>query len=87
MVSRPYVRRGTAAGSLRLAGMPRYFFNIVPGLPIDQEGEELPDDAAAIEIARQTAREIGPPAIPHERVIVSNEKGDVVGEVYLEDVS
>ena len=68
--------------------MPRYFFNLVPGQPLDEEGEELPDDAAAMEAARQTVREMlrdGPSTIPDERVVVSNEKGELVHEVYLEE--
>ena len=68
--------------------MPRYFFNLAPGHPIDEEGEQLPDDAAAIEAARQTAREMfrdGPSTIPDERVVVSNKKGELVHEVYLEE--
>ena len=68
--------------------MPRYFFNLAPGQPFDEEGEELPDDAAAIEAARQTVLELvrdGPPIVPEERVVVSNEKGELVGKVYLEE--
>ena len=38
--------------------MPRYFFNLAPGQPTDEEGEELSDDASAIEVARQTALEM-----------------------------
>jgi len=68
--------------------MPRYFFNLAPGHPFDEEGEELPDDAAAMEAARQTVLQLaldGPPTVPEERVVVSNEKGELVGKVYLED--
>ena len=70
-----------------LAEMPRYFFNLAPGLPIDEEGEELPDDDAAKELGRQTALEIvrdGPPTVPGERLVVSNEKGEMVDEIYLD---
>jgi hypothetical protein len=68
--------------------MPRYFFNLAPGHPIDVEGEELSDDVTAVEVARQTAREMlrdGPSTIPEERVVVSNENGDLVDVVYLEE--
>ena len=68
--------------------MPRYFFNLAPGHPIYEEGEQLPDDAAAIEAARQTAREMlrdGPSNIPDERVVVSNEKLELIQEAYLEE--
>ena len=68
--------------------MPRYFFNLAPGQPTDEEGEELSDDATAIEVARQTALEMvrdGPPTVPGERIIVSNEHGQLVEEVYLEE--
>ena len=37
--------------------MPRNFFNLAPGLPSDDEGEELPGDAGAMEVARQTTLE------------------------------
>jgi len=63
--------------------MPRYFFNLAPGLPIDEEGEELPDDDAAKELGRRTALEIvreGPRTVPG---VVSNEKGQV-DEIYLD---
>ena len=68
--------------------MPRYFFNLAPGHPIDVEGEELPDDPAAIEVARHTVREMlrdGPPTIPEERLTVTNEKGELVADVFLEE--
>jgi hypothetical protein len=68
--------------------MPRYFFNLAPGPPFDEEGEELPDDAAAMEAARETVLQLlldGPPTVPEERLVVSNEKGELVGKVYLED--
>lgn len=69
--------------------MPRYFLSLVPGHPIDVEGEELPDDATAIEAALQTAREMmrdePRAAIPGERLIVSNENGELVKEVSLEE--
>jgi len=59
----------------------RYFFNLAPGMPFDFEGEELQDDAAATEVARQTALEMvrdGPPTVPEERVVITNENGDLV---------
>ena len=31
--------------------MPRYYFRVEPDGPIDAEGENLPDDAAATELA------------------------------------
>ena len=68
--------------------MPRYFFDLTPGPPVDAEGEELPHDAAAMEAARQTVLQLGldgPPTVPEERMVVSNEKGELVGKVYLED--
>ena len=59
-----------------------------PAPPFDEEGEELPDDAAAMEAARETVLQLlldGPPTVPEERLVVSNEKGELVGKVYLED--
>ena len=72
-----------------LTGMPRYFFNLAPGQPTDEEDEELPYDAAAIELARQTVADMsrdGPFTIPEECVIVSKEDGSIVAEVYLEEL-
>ena len=73
--------------SEQVGEMPRYFFNLAPGHPIDVEGEELSDDDAARDVAHQTAQEIlrdGPP-IPGERLLVSNEMGELVTEVYLDE--
>ena len=68
--------------------MPRYFFNLALGHPQDDEGEELPDDATAMEVARQTVLDLlrdGPPTVPGERLVVSNKKGELLDEVYLEE--
>jgi len=68
--------------------MPRYFFDLAPGQPLDGDGEELSDDAAAAEVALQTAREMlrdGRFTIPGEGIVVSNETGEVVDQVYLEE--
>ena len=44
--------------------MPRYFFDLTPGPPVDAEGEDLPDDAAAMEAARQTVLEMVRDGLP-----------------------
>jgi len=57
--------------------MPRYFFNLAPGHPFDEEGEQLPDDAAAMEAARQTVLQLaldGPPTVPEERSCIQRER-------------
>ena len=69
--------------------MPRYLFNLLPGQPSDEEGEDLPEDAAAMEVARQTVADMsrdGPSLIPEERVVISKEDGSVIGAVYLEEL-
>ena len=68
--------------------MPRYFFDLAPSPPVDAEGEELPDDAAAMEAARQTVLEMvldGPPDRAGERIVVSNKAGELVRKVHLEE--
>ena len=39
--------------------MPRYFYALDDDLPIEEAGEELPDDEAACELAELIERELG----------------------------
>jgi hypothetical protein len=66
--------------------MTRYFFSLESpsGTVLDEEGEELLDDAAAHAAALQTARELGNwDRMKHVSVIVRTEDGRVVTEVPL----
>ena len=66
--------------------MARYFFSLESssGTTLDDDGEELTDDAAAHAAARQTARELGNwNRMNHASVVVRTENGRVVTEVPL----
>ena len=55
--------------------MHRYFFHLHGSGARDVDGQEFADDNAAIQEARAVARDLS-----QERVVVTNEKGDVVHE-------
>jgi hypothetical protein len=66
--------------------MPRYFFLLESHSEtiLDEQGEELRDDAAAHEAALQTARELGNwDRINHATVVVKAEDGRVVTKLPL----
>jgi len=66
--------------------MPRYFFILESPTDqaLDEEGEELPDDAAAHRAALQTARELGNwDRFSNGTITVRTEDGRVVTEVPL----
>jgi hypothetical protein len=66
--------------------MMRYFFHLESssGTTLDEDGEELPDDAAAHAAALQTVRELGNwNRMNHASVVVRTEDGRVVTEVPL----
>jgi hypothetical protein len=66
--------------------MARYFFSLESssGTTLDEDGEELTDDAAARAAALQTARELGNwNRMNHTSVVVRTENGRVVTEVPL----
>ena len=67
--------------------MTRYFFNLAPGLPSDEEGEELKGVDEARLVAHQMAREMvrNHPPLADERIVVTNDRGDVVHEVFLQE--
>ena len=66
--------------------MPRYFFILESsgGTIPDEEGEELPDDAAAHKEALQVARELADwDRVSSANVVVKTEDGRLVSEVPL----
>jgi hypothetical protein len=62
--------------------MPRYFFHLQGSRATDTEGQEFPNDNAAREEAVAVARELsrGRKTSANERVVVTNEKGEVIHE-------
>jgi hypothetical protein len=62
--------------------MPRYFFHLHGSGARDTEGQEFPDDRTAIQEARAVARDLSQNRKPasQERVVVTNERGDVLHE-------
>jgi hypothetical protein len=62
--------------------MPRYFFHLHGSGARDIEGQEFPDDRTAIQEARAVARDLSQNRKPasQERVVVTNERGDVLHE-------
>jgi hypothetical protein len=66
--------------------MPRYFFSLESSSEtiLDEDGEELRDDAAAHEAAIQTARELGNwDRMKNASVVVRAEAGRIVTELPL----
>ena len=63
--------------------MTRYYFLIEPDGPIDAEGEELPDDAAALQMAVLVLKDItrNYPGWGSRRLRVCDETGRVVEEL------
>ena len=62
--------------------MPRYFFHLHGSGAKDTDGQEFPNDAAAREEAVAVARELSRnrQTSPGERVVVTNEKGEIIHE-------
>jgi hypothetical protein len=66
--------------------MPRYFFFLESstGTMPDEQGEELPDDAAAHKVALRIARELADwERVSNASVVVKTEDGRLVSEVPL----
>lgn len=65
--------------------MPRYYFNLYGSGANDLDGQEFPNDDAACEEARAVARDLSQNRNPasDERIVVTNDKGDVIHEVPL----
>ena len=67
-------------------GMPRYYFDLVDSKTVaDEEGQDLPDDVTAMEVAETIAarlrREQPELRNRHFAILVSSEDGDEVGRV------
>ena len=62
--------------------MPRYFFHLHGSGARDMDGQEFADTSAAIQESRLVARDLSQNRNPssQERVVVTNEKGDIVHE-------
>ncbi len=62
--------------------MPRYFFHLHGSGARDIEGQDFLDDDVAIREARAVARDLSQNRNPssQERVVLTNEKGEVVHE-------
>jgi hypothetical protein len=62
--------------------MPRYYFHLRGSGAIDLDGEEFPDDEAAIAEAKQVARELtrGRTGGSQEYVVVTNDKAETIHE-------
>jgi Domain of unknown function (DUF6894) len=62
--------------------MPRYFFHLRGSGALDTEGQEFPNDETARQEARAVARELSQnkTAVSDERLVVTNEAGEVVHE-------
>ena len=67
----------------------RYFFHISPGRPSDEDGEELVGDDEARSLAHQMALEMvrHHPPRADERIVVIDERGDVVHEELLHEAA
>ncbi len=68
--------------------MPRYYFHLHGSGANDLDGEDFPDDAAAIAEAKQVARELA--KAPDKRsspghMVVTNEKGEMIHEERLDE--
>jgi len=62
--------------------MPRYYFHFRGSGANDQDGEDFPDDSAAIAEAKVVAGELqrGRNSNSHEHIVVTNEKGETIHE-------
>jgi hypothetical protein len=74
--------------------MPRYYFHLYNDINVpDDEGEDLPDLAAAQAFARREARVLAGETVKqdgritlHHRIDIENEQRSVVGAVHFRDV-
>jgi hypothetical protein len=62
--------------------MARYYFTLHPSGATDLEGQDFPTEAAAREEARAVARDLSCGRIPasDERIVITDEKGEVIHE-------
>jgi hypothetical protein len=85
--------RATSSGPSRLREMVRYYFHLFNDVnALDQEGQVLPDEAAAMRIAASSARELAAQSVSEghldlsHRIEVEAENGQKVGAVSFGDV-
>jgi hypothetical protein len=60
--------------------MPRYYFYLHDSGVADPEGEELANDATAIAEAKLIAHDLRGGRNSHEKILVKNEKNDIIYE-------
>ncbi len=62
--------------------MPRYYFDLRGSGATDMDGQDFPDDAAAIAEAKQVAKELagGNLSDAKERIVVRNDTGETIHE-------
>jgi hypothetical protein len=73
--------------------VPRYYFHLFNDVTaIDEEGVDLPNEAAALHQAKADARHMAAQSVEEGHLIldhhidVSDERGNKVGTVYFKDV-
>jgi hypothetical protein len=73
--------------------MPRFYFHLFNDMDVrDEEGVELPNDAAALQRAAFSAREMAAQSVREGRLVldhrieVANDHGDTIGTVHFGDV-
>ncbi len=73
--------------------MPHYYFHLYNDVvALDDEGVDLPDDAAAIRHAGANAREMAAHSVRDghltldHRIDITDDRGEKVGTVYFRDV-
>jgi hypothetical protein len=73
--------------------MPRFYFHLFDDVTaIDEEGLELPNEAAAMERAADITREMAAESVRTGHLIldhcidIANENGDTIGTVHFRDV-
>ncbi len=62
--------------------MPRYFFHLKGSGALDTEGQEFPNNAAALQEAKAVARELSQnkTASTNERLVVTDADGAIIHE-------
>jgi hypothetical protein len=73
--------------------MPRYFFHLFNDVTaLDEEGQELPNDAAALQRGAESARAMAADSVLRghlildHRIEVENDRGETVGTIKFRDV-
>ena len=73
--------------------MPRYFFHLFNDVTaLDEEGQELPNDAAALQRGAENARAMAADSVLHghlildHRIVVQNDRGQDIATIKFRDV-